>query len=286
MPKKRAWRNMGVATQVDITGNTIPVRVRRPTLRILKERGADIKVRNVKGGYKGIFVGAQGARNSPSLPSVDFGGYGRRVNELVFQNRKKSKLFAGGRVKYAGFIQEGKYRSTPSDSAVHEEPTKTTASFRGKRVVPVMGGGEVGWKPWHENFFLFHPIKTATNVFRWMRNPSTRKAEQREFAAAEHAAGQAGVNAGIKKLHNQYRGRLRKALIDLKQSHNNLSRAYILMGRGRITPERFMVQRGSFLLRQKRFEELLNETGKAEREYEQGRQAIAAKLAKERGKVI
>ena len=52
----------GVASSLEIGGAHIPIKVKRPTLEIAKESGANITVRNVPGGYKGIFVGTNKPR--------------------------------------------------------------------------------------------------------------------------------------------------------------------------------------------------------------------------------
>ena len=58
-----------MANQVEVSGNRVPITVRRPTLEIAKESGANIHVRDLPGGYKGIFVGTPGGGGRHRQPT-------------------------------------------------------------------------------------------------------------------------------------------------------------------------------------------------------------------------
>ncbi|MAG22334.1 MAG: hypothetical protein CL943_03475 [Candidatus Diapherotrites archaeon] len=93
-PAGRAgWKKAGVANSIEISGANVPIKVKRPTLSIEKERGANIEVRDVPGGYKGIIVkderGRHGRRGGmPEMPMMDFNVIRAELQQTITTSRE------------------------------------------------------------------------------------------------------------------------------------------------------------------------------------------------------
>ena len=284
---KKGFKKLGAAQSIATKAKKpIYVTARRPTVRVIQQEGANFEVKRVRGG-QGIFVGGAGSGGSrnPSMPAVDFAGYNQRINEMIAQKRQRSRLFVGGERNYDTFIKSGTFikRDTFASRPGKAAPTtvSTKALLVGKlRVVPVSGGGRVGWKPWSENFFLWHPIRTLTNAVRWAKNPLARKAETRELESARTARTQTRLEPKITKLQRRYEKMLKDNIETLRLNYAQLEQAYTEMVAGRMAPGEFNLQRDRFMLSLKEYDEIVE---KANKIYEQGRFVTARQLWQRRG---
>jgi hypothetical protein len=108
---------MGVANEVEIGSQHIPINVRRPTVDITRERGANLRVRERPGGHAEIVVRDErgGGRGEPGRPrpreptridANQLEGIGRKLQTLKQQRAKAVNQLLGGPEQHRTF-QEG-----------------------------------------------------------------------------------------------------------------------------------------------------------------------------------
>lgn len=286
MPKKKSgWVDYGRATRVTISGNRVPIRVKRPTLQVRKQTGANIRVVDEPGGYKGIRIRTQGGGkraggNLPGLPGFDRKHWQKRIGEIMAEINTKTNALVSGRNKYGEFVQKAKYRSTPLKGI------GTSASYgqlarRRLRVGTATGGGEISLNPLSKNFALFHPLRFATNAGRWMINPLTYRAEKKEHRLSVEAADAAVADTAGAQLREQTERELKKVLGETSIAHKKLKMAFVRMGRGKITPQEYVIKMERFARKR---EELEATVANAMTRFETGISGIGLSLGQERKK--
>ena len=211
------------------------------------------------------------------MPSVNLRHYRNLVRERLRERTIQANTMRSS--KYGAFIAEGKYRSKLG------EATGTTAGFRIKpfrlAVKSVRGDGKITLKPWKKGFFLLHPVRTATNIARKMRNRLTRRVELNERKLGIQARGEIRISRRIRSAKNELVIRLNRLYTGLSHHHALLRVAYMMVGAGAMTPHNFELEKQGFLKRLGRFEQ---EAEKAEREFETKLLRIATDLAAARKK--
>lgn len=289
-PRSR-WRRMGVATSVEVSGTRVPVTVRRPRLDITREMGTDLRLRRLRGGTSRLLVRAVGGGAGgrlPGMPYFDRVKFRAGLKDLIGSKRIYVGRYLGGTDRYARFISDGKHKSKIT------EGFPTTASLSGKKVRTVLGGGKVSFNPVKEQSVYLHPWQTLTNVIRRARNRRTGKAENIELGKARAAVGALGFEEMrgtppapvrvefdeiVRRHLRRFEAKTTQLRKRLEKSYLRLRRAYLLMGRGKITPEAFDLMAKDWVSLRVRTEKRIDE---ATRNFESDLTKLSRRLNKER----
>ncbi|MDP6670445.1 MAG: hypothetical protein QGI60_01365 [archaeon] len=107
---RNSFRDMGVANEIEIGGQHIPINVRRPTVDITRERGANLRVHERPGGNAEIIVRDERGGGRPPHPREphrigpeELQGIGRSLQELKQKRAEALNQLLGGPEQHRAF---------------------------------------------------------------------------------------------------------------------------------------------------------------------------------------
>ncbi len=237
------------------------------------------------------------------MPHFDKVAFRKEIREKIAARKAATAKFVSGIPKYEDFIAKGNsakwHKAEAYRSGILEKKEKkpsgvmervmasapTTAALSRRRVVNVPGG-KLSYNPLARESVWLHPLRATVGVFRWGRNRSTRKAEVSELAKSREAKAAVETGLGntlenrVSALQARYEQRLKRQTRRLESTYANLERLYTLLGRGKISPEKFELYARRFVTLRLRVERNIEESTK---NYEAKLFEIVRSFSKERG---
>ncbi len=166
--RRPKFRDHGVANEVHVSGSRVPVHVERSTLEITRERGANIRVREVEGGTHEIrVVDERGRRRRRRDNRLHPNEMNRIQQELQAQQAQRKQMvdrIVGGSAEHKKYIDSLKSARTPGGIL-----SRIWGAATGKGKAGANQPSNVG------SFPPMHPLKAADVLKKSIQYPHTNK---------------------------------------------------------------------------------------------------------------